>query len=91
MTNAEIERVSRSWIGHLATNPQVREKLSKARSDAEIASLINETVMPEDKVEANHVPAIGLHVRMMMVESNEPHPTQNFQILNVVFPGSGGP
>jgi ribosomal protein L19E len=91
MTNADIERVSRSWIGHLATNPQVREKLSKARSDDDIASLINDTVIPKDKVEATDVPAIARHVQMMMVEVKEPHPLQNFQILNVVHPGSGGP
>jgi hypothetical protein len=90
MTNAEIERVSRSWIGHLATDPQVREKLSKAHTDAEKARLINETVIPKDKVEAKDVPEIARHVKMMIVEGKEPHPTQNFQILNVVHLGGGG-
>ena len=91
MTNADIERVSRSWIGHLATNPHVREKLLKARSDAEMASLINETVIPKENVEAKDVPAIAGHVKVMLVEGKEPNPLHDFQILNVVFPGSGGP
>ena len=69
----------------------MREKLLKARSDAEMASLINETVMPQDKVEAKDVPAIAGHVQVMLVEGKEPNPLHDFQILNVVFPGSGGP
>jgi hypothetical protein len=84
MTKADIERVSRSWIGHLATDPQVREKLSRARSDADTASLINETVIPKEKVEAKDVPAIARHVQTMMVEGKEPDPSHDFQILNVV-------
>jgi hypothetical protein len=91
MTEADIERVSRSWIGHLATNPRVREQMSKTRSDADEAKLINETVAPKEHVEAKDVPAIARHVRAMMVEGKEPNPLQEFQILNVVHPGSGGP
>jgi hypothetical protein len=91
MTKADIERVSRSWIGHLATNPQVREKLSTAHTDADVAHLINETVVPKDKVEAQHVVAIKQHVQRMMVEGKVPDPLENFQILNVVHPGPGGP
>jgi hypothetical protein len=91
MTKGEIERVSRSWIGHLATDPEVREKLARARSDAEVANLINETVTPKETVAAEDVPAIKRHVAMMIVEGKEPDPSHDFQILNVVKIGPGGP
>ena len=45
MTNKEIDRISRSWVGHIATNPKVREKMSAAKTDTDWADLINELLL----------------------------------------------
>lgn len=51
MTEKELYKVGRSWIGHLATNPSVRTSLNDLKGDeAKIARLINKTVKPDVKV-----------------------------------------
>ncbi len=87
MTN--IDQITRSWVGHLATNPRVREQLLGAESNVQIANVINETVMPQDPVQPEDVPAIMDLASQMLVQGDQP-PPGNFQIVNVIVHPPGG-
>jgi hypothetical protein len=86
---ADIDGITRSWVGHLATNPQVREKLLGAQSNVQIANLINETVMPQNRVQPEDVPDIMALAQLMIVQGDVP-PPGNFQIVNVIIHPPGG-
>lgn len=65
MTNSEYDRISRSWVGHVATDPAVREKMNAAKNRADLADLINQTVIPKDNVTAADIPEIQKRVMAM--------------------------
>ncbi len=80
----DIDQITRSWVGHLATNPRVREALAGAGSSNEkIANLINETVMPQNLVQPGDVQNIMTLAASMIVVGDKP-PPGNFQIVNVI-------
>jgi polysaccharide pyruvyl transferase WcaK-like protein len=70
MTNNDLDRISRSWAGHLATTPELRGQMEKAKSDEAMADLINQTVVPKDNVSAEHVPTIQRQVNQMFAVRN---------------------
>jgi hypothetical protein len=63
MNDSEIDQVSRSWAGHLATNPKLRQRVNAlAGDDAALADLVNSTVKPQVKVGPADVPKVKAHV-----------------------------
>ena len=69
MTKKDIDRISRSWVGHVATNPAVRDKMNDVLNngtDEDMADLINQTVVPKDNVGAADVPAIKTKINTML-------------------------
>jgi hypothetical protein len=68
-TNKDIDRISRSWAGHLATNPDVRAQMNDVLdngTDEDMADLINQTVVPKDNVHEDDVPAIKAKTNTML-------------------------
>ena len=69
MTKNQLERISRHFLGHLLSNPELREALNAAggpgrgKPEDRIARLINKVVAPETKVTAKHVPAIANRIQ----------------------------
>ncbi|HEV8020606.1 MAG TPA: hypothetical protein VGP41_05040 [Candidatus Lustribacter sp.] len=58
MTNKEIARITRSWVGHITTNPSVRDQMAGDKTNDDWADLINDTVIPKDNVTPDDVPKI---------------------------------
>jgi hypothetical protein len=87
MTKKDIERVSRSWAGHLATNPQVRKQFASAKTPTAKADLINDTVIPKDNVQVGDVPKIQANIQKYF-GAGKPDATVGNWVTNVV---KGGP
>lgn len=80
MTKAKIERVSRSFVGHLITNPKVRKDLHMAVTttkrgtpEARIARIINRAVGPKS-VTPKDVPIIAKRVNALLGVKHKPRP-----------------
>jgi hypothetical protein len=59
MSREELETISKSLVGHLLTDPQLRARLEKANDDpAEYAEIINNAVRPTTKLRAEDMPTI---------------------------------
>lgn len=69
MTKKEIDQLSRSWIGHLATNIELRKQFETLTHDRAPASvwvdLINQTVNPKTPCTVDDLEAIQEHIRDM--------------------------
>lgn len=92
MTKKDIERVTRSFVGHLATHPNLRDRLNSlvASKDNEgIADLINETVVPKDNVTSQDVPQIRTLAAKMLPAKQTPGTGSH--VVNVVGGGGHGP
>ncbi len=74
MTKKEIDRISRSLVGHLGTSPQVRARMGAAKTDEERVDIINETVVPKDNIKVEHLPAVQSRVRELFKEEEQPDP-----------------
>jgi hypothetical protein len=77
MTKSDLDRISRSWVGHIATSPDLRETMNKVLAkgpagDEEMADLINQTVIPKDNVSKDDVPAIKAHIDTMLAPGADP-------------------
>jgi len=86
MTKAQLERVSRSFIGHLITDPQLRKAVRDASRvpgrttpEARIAALINKTLAPKTPVKPEHVPAIRKRMNALVSKKQSP---RSFEVTN---------
>lgn len=87
MTDEEVDRISRSWVGHIGTSMVVREAMLLVGSNnAALAALINETVVPKNDVQPEDIPAIQACVAVMFVESEQPDPDDGQGILQYTGP-----
>jgi hypothetical protein len=93
MTNKDIDRISRSWVGHIATNPDVRNQMNTIlnkgpKGNEEMADLINSTVVPKDNVGADDVPLIQTKANAMLTTQGAVVQNQsNVQHVGTVPPG----
>ena len=96
MTENEIDQVSRSWIGHLATNPALRGQLnaamqSGADANARVAGLINTTVGAKANVTADDVSKIQTYVKSALPAANADDLTEHIRLTRLGTGGPGGP
>ena len=87
MTNHELDVITRNWVGHIATDEDVRTALNdvlnlKKGVNAAMARLINKTVVPKKPVKAADVPRIIEITSKMFKGGRLPETsTTNFGIL----------
>jgi hypothetical protein len=88
MTNEEILQITRSWVGHVATDQDVRKEMNRilklpTGANAAMARLINKTVDPATRIKAKDVPKIVAVTKLMYRGKRKPtSPSSNFSILN---------
>ncbi len=83
MTPEDIDRISRSLVGHLATDPPVRKAFAATRADAaKAADLINETVQPRVPVSPEDVPTIMKYVTKMFPPNQQKEVGANQSVLD---------
>lgn len=87
MTKKELDRISRSWVGHLATRPDLRAQADAIKSNESFADLINDTVAPNNTVQPEDVPAIKKAV-LSLYPPEKQTPGKGESILNA--PGQKG-
>lgn len=91
MTPKEIDRISRSFLGHIATSRAARDAMAAAKTDTDFADVINDTVVPKDNVRPEDVPAIRQRVAEMFDSASREDPAlfrTHFQ--HPVDPPGGG-
>lgn len=72
MTKDELTRVSRNFVGHIATDPEAREAMNTARGDkTAMAKVINKYVDPKVSVTEADVDDIQNRVDQMYVPENQ--------------------
>jgi hypothetical protein len=96
MTETEIDQVSRSWIGHLATNPALRQQLNSAMqtgasANAKVATLINTTVGAKANVTADDVSKIQTYVKSALPAAISDDHTDHIRLTRLGPGGPGGP
>lgn len=89
MTKNDLYRITRSFVGHFATNPALREKLNAVMTSDDldgVADLINSVVDPKDNVTIDDIGQIRELAATMLPQQREPG--GGVHIVNVV--GGGG-
>jgi hypothetical protein len=83
-----IDSISRSWVGHIASNPELREQVNeilllRRGANAKLADLINKTVGPKKKVKAEDVRKIKKRVNEMFAPGDQPKGARISNITHV--------
>lgn len=98
MAYPRMFQIARSWIGHLATDPDTRNKLNATmelsvdQRNAALANLINQTVQPELKIAAGDVPQI-MKIVAAWYRGSTAHqmPASDDSNFTILVDGSGWP
>jgi hypothetical protein len=86
MRESELDRVSRSFAGHLITNPALRKAVhdayrtaGRSTPEARVAKIINKTIAPKTPVKEADVPKIRKRMNALVAKTP---PVRAFETTN---------